>query len=349
MSSIIEIINGIALRWSDGMWLIVWQSAALAAIIYLVTVFIRRASAATCFWLWMLVPLRLIVMPLITISLPLLPAAAPELGSAKVGPLSTELTTMNPTGAILTEQRLGVENSKSIVSSMSETHPIDKRAFPSLWTLLMTGWLTGLVLCSARLFRDWRRVIRIADEAAEASEIGVLESAHRAGTTLELKHMPRVLVTRERISPFLFGVFRPVLVVPEGLIANVRAEELIAVFAHEFAHLRRRDPLIGWLLAICEAVYFFHPIFYFVKGRILFERERACDSWAVASSRAKSSVYANALISAADICRGFRANVGPAGAVAESFGDLKRRLTAISRNLKPKARLSTSPYTSVTS
>jgi beta-lactamase regulating signal transducer with metallopeptidase domain len=128
------------------------------------------------------------------------------------------------------------------------------------------------------------------------------------------------------VSPFLFGVFRPVLVVPAGLIANVSSEALYAVFAHEFAHLRRRDPLIGWILAICEAVYFFHPAFYFVRRRILFERERACDNWVVAASKTRRSIYANALISAADACRGFSAKVGPVGAVAESFGDLKRRL-----------------------
>ena len=78
------------------------------------------------------------------------------------------------------------------------------------------------------------------------------------------------------------------------------------------------------------------------KQRILFEREKACDNWVVATSRTKRSIYANALISAADACRGFSAKVGPVGAVAESFGDLKKRLIAISRNLKPKARLSTS-------
>ena len=338
MNWFIEIINGIASSWSSGMWLVVWQSAALAAIIYLVTLCIRRASAAACFWLWMLVPLRLLVMPLITISLPLLPAAASELESTDVG----SLTIMNPAGAILAEPRLGVEKSKSMVSLMSGAHPIEKHVLPSVWALLMTGWIAGLALCSVRLFRDWRRVRRIAAEAVEATESGILESAQRAGTTLGLKHMPKILVTKERVSPFLFGVLRPVLVVPEGLIANVGADEITAVLAHEFAHLRRRDPLIGWLLAICEAVYFFNPIFYFVKRRILFERERACDSWVVTSSKARSSVYANALISAADICRGFRTNVGPVGAVAESFGDLKKRLTAISRNLKPKARLSIS-------
>ena len=342
MSSIVEIINGIAIRWSDGMWLIVWQSAVLAVIIYLVTSCIRRASAATCFWLWMLVPLRLLVMPLVTISLPLLPVASPELSGTDVGSLSTEVIAVNPAEAIQSEQGLGLEKSKSILSPASIERTTEKHVLPSLWAFLMTGWLIGLMLCIIRLLREWRKVSHITTQAVEAAESGILESAREARTKLGLKHMPKILVTKERISPFLFGVLRPVLVVPEGLIANVRAEELVAVLSHEFAHVRRRDPLIGWLLAICETIYFFHPVFYLVKGRILFERERACDSWVLYSSKARSSVYANALISAADICRGFKTSVGPVGAVAESFADLKKRLVVISRNLKPKAQLSIS-------
>jgi hypothetical protein len=44
-----------------------------------------------------------------------------------------------------------------------------------------------------------------------------------------------------------------------------------------------RDHLVGWVLAICEVIYFFHPVFYFVKRRILFEREIACDDWVIAT------------------------------------------------------------------
>ena len=168
----------------------------------------------------------------------------------------------------------------------------------------------------------------------------ILALAQKAATMLGLKRISRILVTEESVSPFLFGVLQPVLVIPAGLVNKVCDEALLAVCAHEFAHLRRRDPLVGWILAICEVIYFFHPVFYFVKRQILFERERACDDWVIATSKAKRSIYANALISAADVCRTFSAKVGPVGVVAESFGDLRKRLIAIGSNLRPKAQLS---------
>ena len=113
----------------------------------------------------------------------------------------------------------------------------------------------------------------------------------------------------------------------------------MAILTHEFAHLRRRDTLVGWILALCEAVYYFHPVFHLTKRRILFERERATDDWVLAAG-SKRSVYADALIDAAEICRDFSAKLGPVGVVAESFTDLRQRLGAIATNLKPRARLS---------
>ena len=55
------------------MWPVLWQTAALAAIVGLIVLCARRMSPALRFWLWMLVPLRLLVMPLIVITLPVLP------------------------------------------------------------------------------------------------------------------------------------------------------------------------------------------------------------------------------------------------------------------------------------
>jgi thiol-disulfide isomerase/thioredoxin len=164
--------------------------------------------------------------------------------------------------------------------------------------------------------------------------------AKKAGAMFALRPMPRVVVSKEKISPVACGILRPTVVLPAEVAEKVCAEELFAVLAHEFAHLRRRDPLVGWVLAVCEALYFFHPILYLAKRRALFERERACDDWVVAAGKAKPSTYANALVSAAEICRTFRSRVGPVGVVAESFTDLKKRLVAIGSHLKPKARLS---------
>ncbi len=72
MNAAIEWANGLATHWARGMWPVLWQTAALAAIVGLIVLCARRMSPALRFWLWMLVPMRLLVMPLIVITLPVL-------------------------------------------------------------------------------------------------------------------------------------------------------------------------------------------------------------------------------------------------------------------------------------
>jgi beta-lactamase regulating signal transducer with metallopeptidase domain/peroxiredoxin len=232
-----------------------------------------------------------------------------------------------------------VEEFESVSAAMQKVY---QRIWPNVWVLMMWAWMVGIVFWSIRLIRGWCRIRHIENSAVEVSEDKVLALTQKAATMLGLRRLPRILVTEESVSPFLFGVLQPVLVIPVGLVSKVSDDALLAVCAHEFAHLRRRDPLVGWVLAVCETFYFFHPVIYFVKRRILFEREKACDECVIAISKARRSIYANALVSAADVCRTFSAKIDPVGVVAESFGDLKKRLIAIGSNLEPKTRLSVS-------
>jgi len=341
MNSFVEIANGLANLWVGAMWPIIWQSVVLAGAVYFVTLCLRGVSAAVRFWLWMLVPLRLLVMPLITVSLPLLPAVT-QPASSDIKPVSAEALIAEPAAFRAIETVPVAEEFEPMPTAMEKADVVSTRIWPNVWAFMMGGWLAGIAFWSARLIRGWCRIRNIAGGAAEIREAQVLALGQKAATMLGVRRVPRVLVTEKSVSPFLSGVLRPVLVIPAGLVGEVRGEALLAVFAHEFAHLRRQDPLVGWVLAICEAIYFFHPVLHFVKHQILFERERACDDWVVATSKTKRSIYANALISAADVCRTFSAKMGPVGVVAESFGDLKKRLIAIGSNLEPKARLSLS-------
>jgi beta-lactamase regulating signal transducer with metallopeptidase domain len=338
MSAFIEIINGLAEQWVGAMWPIIWQSVVLAGVIYLLTLCLRRLPATVRFWLWMLVPLRLLVMPLITVSLPLLPAPT-QLETANIEPVSAEMVIAESPVVRGIEITPVAEEFEPVSAAMQKVY---QRIWPNVWVLMMWAWMVGIAFWSIRLIRGWCRIIHIANSAVEVREDKVLALTQKATTMLGLRRLPRILVTEESVSPFLFGVLRPVLVIPVGLVSKVSDEALLAVCAHEFAHLRRRDPLVGWILAVCETIYFFHPVIYFVKRYILFEREKACDECVIAISKSRRSIYANALVSAADVCRTFSAKMGPVGVVAESFGDLKKRLIAIGSNLEPKARLSVS-------
>jgi len=80
----------------------------------------------------------------------------------------------------------------------------------------------------------------------------------------------------------LVGVFRPVVVLSEGLVEQLSAEDLAVVLAHERAHARRRDTLVRLMARVTTS--FMLPS---VRRRLLdaleLAAEQSCDELAAAS------------------------------------------------------------------
>lgn len=53
--------------------------------------------------------------------------------------------------------------------------------------------------------------------------------------------------------------------------------QLESVIAHELCHVRRHDNLAAALHMLVEAVFWFHPLVWWIGARLVDERERACD------------------------------------------------------------------------
>ena len=47
---------------------------------------------------------------------------------------------------------------------------------------------------------------------------------------------------------------------------------------HELAHVRRRDDWVGWLLLAAGCVWWWHPLFWWVRRKLTQEAELACDA-----------------------------------------------------------------------
>ena len=101
----------------------------------------------------------------------------------------------------------------------------------------------------------------------------------------------------DRIStPFILGVFRPVIYLPSGL----SEEDTELVIAHEMAHLRRRDHLWKPLGFIFLMVYWFNPLVWAAYILLCRDIEMACDEKVIASlEEADKKAYANALVTCA--------------------------------------------------
>src|SRR5678816_3320513 len=78
-------------------------------------------------------------------------------------------------------------------------------------------------------------------------------------------------------GPAIVGLWNPRLILPCGLIERLNTEELRFVLLHEFAHLRRRDLLVMWLLTAARIIHWFNPLTWLALRAARIDTELACD------------------------------------------------------------------------
>jgi hypothetical protein len=78
-------------------------------------------------------------------------------------------------------------------------------------------------------------------------------------------------------APVTVGWLRPAMILPENWGAWPQAQ-LDAVLVHESAHIRRRDPLVEWLALLNRAIFWFHPLAWWLERRLSVLAEEACDA-----------------------------------------------------------------------
>jgi bla regulator protein blaR1 len=79
------------------------------------------------------------------------------------------------------------------------------------------------------------------------------------------------------VAPITVGLLRPRVILPDCW-SKWRTAQLDAVLIHEYAHARRHDPLIQWLALFNRALFWFHPLAWWLELRLTELAEEVCDS-----------------------------------------------------------------------
>ena len=138
---------------------------------------------------------------------------------------------------------------------------------------------------------------------------------------IEIRTAPTVL------EPGVVGLRRPVILLPEGIDSYLTADQFAAVVAHEVCHVRRRDNLTAAVHMAVEALFWFHPMVWWIGARLVATREQACDEHVVAETT-EPIAYAEGI---ASVCR--RYVEAPLMSVAGVGGaNVKARIDSILAN-----------------
>jgi beta-lactamase regulating signal transducer with metallopeptidase domain len=135
-------------------------------------------------------------------------------------------------------------------------------------------------------------------------------------------------------SPMVWGFGPARLLWPEGLEECLAPAAREAVVVHELAHLRRRDHWVGWLLLAGGIVWWWHPLFRFVRRQLGLEAELACDAWVVGTLPGARRAYAEALLEVSQWVSRPAVPVAALGAAGSRL-DFQRRLVMVMREETP--------------
>lgn len=184
-------------------------------------------------------------------------------------------------------------------------------------------WFAGMILLLARLNLALFATRRIKSLAVAPAPAELHPLLQRLQTRLGIQRTVRLLNSARVQAPIVIGWMRPAILLPIGCLTGMSTLQIEAVLAHELAHIRRHDYLIGLLQSIVEAVLFYHPAVWWVSSRIRREREHCCDDLAV-SVTGDRLAFAKALTFLEE-----RRCPAPAGSFGANGGVLKMRIARL--------------------
>ena len=177
---------------------------------------------------------------------------------------------------------------------------------PDVW-LLPSGvpwgtlWLTGAVLWVALRVTG---AIRFRSLLARQSSLIELPEQLSAMIPSRLhRREPLYFATDAPGTPFVTGLFRPLVYLPSDFLHRFTLEEQRWVVQHELTHAARHDLWVQSLWEILRGVFWFNPIVHLAAGAMRDDQELACDQAVLSRSTNEDRYsYGRALMVGAGAC-----------------------------------------------
>jgi len=272
-----------------------WQSTIFAIAIGLLALALRKNRASLRHWLWFTASIKFLLPLSFLMSL-----------GQQAQPTTPRLA--RPVAVAVLQ----------VATPFPEAIQFTAAAHPEKidWTpWILAAWALGFLTIAFVRFRGWLHIRALI----------------RTSTPTSLSLPVEARYTTGRLGPGIAGIGKPVLLLPAGIEQRLTPEQFDTAIAHELCHVRRRDNLFAAIHMFVEAVFWFHPLVWWIGTRLVEERELACDEAVIAQGGSPRD-YAEAILG---ICKHYVE--APVACVSGVTGaDIKKRLEAI---LSPRQTL----------
>ncbi len=292
----IEIANQIALAWWSWMGAMLWQASLLILVVSLIDLALRGwAWPQVRYALWLLVLIKLLIPPTWSSPSGVVSQVQPwarervvQMWAAEVGAAREEAEPVTPAVTPAAPAR------------RTESAAVKRAAV--VWQLYaMAVWIAGMLAFSGLLLTRMVKLRRWHREQTEKKTIPVWfhELMVRTAQRMRLGRLPAIVFSKEAVTPAVYGVFRPVLLLPENYTDSLSPEDAEHVLLHELAHLKRGDLWLHGLALLLQIVYWFNPLLVWVGRQMKHVRELCCDLTIANILREKTMKYRQTLLNTA--------------------------------------------------
>ncbi len=293
-----------------------WQSTLFVAAVALLTLAFRSNRASTRYWLWLAASVKFLI---------------PFSLLIKLGSYFSSFRSAHDGGSnsVVSLTIMQLNQPFDAQSAAVVAHPAVSSAgvlqlLSRFAPFLFVVWLVGTLVVLTVWFVRWQRISAIAKRATPLREGAEAESLARLQDGDASERRVEIVSTADAIEPGIFGIARPMLLWPAAMRGQVSEAHIESIVEHELCHVRRRDNLTAMVHMLVEALFWFHPFVWWIGGRLVEDRERACDEAVVDSGRERR-VYAESILKVCEFCVESPLPCVP----GVSGADLKRRIAMI--------------------
>jgi beta-lactamase regulating signal transducer with metallopeptidase domain/Tol biopolymer transport system component len=308
----IAAVNQIAQSWWSWMGPMLWQVSLLVLIVTALDFILRRwAWPQVRYTLWLLILVKLIIPPTWTLPSSLISKWQPmvqarieeRLGINLRGPAAVGAVQMSPSipASMTASGRVGepveqpAPTQPADSSSVTASRALGWKSYALIVWILGMGLFVGLLALRITRLRHWHK------KQVEKKIIPVWYYELLVETTKRLKlgRLPAIVFSKDAKAPAVYGLLRPVLLLPASYLDSLSREDAEHVLLHELAHLKRGDLWLHGLCLLLQIVYWFNPLLIWTRRQMKHVREICCDLTIANVLKEKTMRYRTTLLNTA--------------------------------------------------
>ncbi|MBP6826798.1 MAG: hypothetical protein KA165_09615 [Saprospiraceae bacterium] len=182
----------------------------------------------------------------------------------------------------LQETVLSVEPAFSSRAGVLQNFPasaggwIDEHAAELGW-----AWCICALLLYLRLLGGYWLAHRLRNKGVSAPAESHTLLCKAWAERLNISRYVQLLESPNISEPLTIGFWKPVILFPVGLLAQLSPAQVEVLLLHELAHIRRHDYLVNLFQLGLEVLFFYHPLFWLLSREARSRREYCCDDLVV--------------------------------------------------------------------